>query len=308
MTKRQVMMMMLLHQRQREVVASRVSASSLTYWRSFRRGHQTDATVSSSSSLRGQVDARERAKFEADAALWWNENEGPFAALHAMNPVRVRFIRDVLTGAQGLMESGVSRRERNVASALRGMSICDVGCGGGILAESLARLGAKVTAIDAGVANIEIARAHAALDPALKENLTYEAITAEELVERGAQFDVVTSLEVIEHVTDPLEFTKSIAQLVKPNGSLFISTINRTARSFGMAILAAERVLGIVPAGTHEFSKFLTPGEIAMLARRGGCEMKELAGMVFHPLRNEWSLSSDTQVNFIARCVKKPPE
>jgi len=245
---------------------------------------------------RGNVDEKERAKFEDDASEWWNERRGPFAALHAMNPTRVEFIRDC-----ALKHFGGVRGER----ALEGRTVCDVGCGGGILAESLARLGATVTAIDAGEANIAKARAHAALDEEkLGKNLRYEATTAEELVERGETFDIVTSLEVIEHVTDPIEFTKSIASLVKPSGALFLSTINRTARSFALAIVAAERVFGVVPPGTHQFSKFLTPGEIAMLARRGGCEMKELAGMVYDPITNTWSLSTDTQINFIAYCVK----
>ena len=244
------------------------SAAAIDASRATRvRRHETSAVKDDAGKLPGQVDAREKAKFEADAALWWNEGEGPFAAL-------------------------------------RGLKILDVGCGGGILAESLARLGAQVTAIDAGAANIAIARAHAELDPDLVKNLKYEAVTAEELVERGETFDCVTSLEVIEHVTDPLEFTKSIAKLVKPKGALFVSTINRTARSFAFAILAAERVLGLVPPGTHQFSKFLTPGEIAMMAGHANCEMVELAGMVYDPLRNKWSLSSDTQINFIAHCVK----
>jgi len=276
----------------------------LSSTRALSRAHNTASASTSTSEDApiGQVDAREKAKFESDAALWWNEDEGPFAALHAMNPVRVRFIRDALT----------RRFEKELAqnppyAALRGVKILDVGCGGGILAESLARLGADVTAIDAGAANIAIARAHAALDPDLAKNLRYEAVTAEELASCGETFDCVTSLEVIEHVTDPLEFTLSLSKLVKPSGSLFISTINRTARSFAMAILAAERILGIVPPGTHQFTKFLTPGEVAVMASRAECDMKELAGMVYDPLRNKWSLSSDTQINFIAHCVKETP-
>ena len=263
-----------------------------------RRAHETHAGHGWSHQ-KGQVDANERAKFESDAALWWNEHEGPFAALHSMNPLRVQFIRDALVKHYKLTP-GVS-----AAKTLEGVRVLDVGCGGGILAESLARLGADVTAIDAGAANIAIAKAHAALDAErFEKNLRYEAVTAEDLVERGASFDCVTSLEVIEHVTDPLEFTKSISRLVKPDGALFISTLNRTARSFAMAIVAAERVFGLVPPGTHQFSKFLTPGEIAVLAKRGDCEMKELAGMVYDPIRNKWSLSTDTQINFIAYCVK----
>ena len=244
----------------------------------------------------GQVDPAEREKFERDAAMWWNEREGPFAALHSMNPTRVAFVRDGIRAQFGLEGAG--------GGALRGARVLDVGCGGGILAESLARLGADVTAIDAGAANIEIARAHAARDPDLRGRLRYEATTAEALGERGETFDCVTSLEVIEHVTDPLAFVKSLGKLVRPGGALFISTINRTVRSFAFAIVGAERVLGLVPPGTHQFSKFLTPGEIALLVSRGGCEMKELAGMVYDPIRNVWSLSTDTQINFIAHCVK----
>lgn len=244
----------------------------------------------------GQVDPAERAKFERDASSWWRERDGPFAALHSMNPARVAFVRDGVRAQFGLDDVG--------ARALVGTRILDVGCGGGILAEALARLGADVTGIDAGAANVEIARAHASGDDALRGRLRYEATTAEALGARGETFDCVTSLEVIEHVSDPLAFVETLGKLVRPGGALFISTINRTVRSFAFAIVGAERVLGVVPPGTHQFSKFLTPGEIAFLVSRAGCEMKELAGLTYDPIRNVWSLSTDTQINFIAHCVK----
>ncbi|CEF98961.1 Ubiquinone biosynthesis O-methyltransferase [Ostreococcus tauri] len=287
--------------RRRALDAARASPrGGRTAERASSRSSATPARARArSSASAGQVDPNERAKFERDAALWWNETRGPFAALHAMNPTRVAFVRDAMR--EQFKETLGTNAMRD---ALRGTRVLDVGCGGGIFAESLARLGADVTAIDAGLANIEIARAHAARDPGLDGRLRYEHVAAEALGDRGETFDAVTSLEVIEHVSDPMGFAKSLGKLVRPGGALFLSTINRTARSFAFAIVGAERALGLVPPGTHSFSKFLTPGEVALLASRSGCEMRELAGMVYDPIRNTWALSTDVQINFIAHCVK----
>ena len=287
------------------------------------------------------VDPRETAKLEADAALWWDEERGPFAPLHAMNPTRVGFIREALarhfdtgiepgTGVRDIADESTTTSGVNYdggvghigpagdlgpAQPLAGLRILDVGCGGGILCESLARLGADVTGIDAAKGNIDIATAHAAKDPGMSRRVTYHATTAEEVAAAGAKFDAVVSLEVVEHVNDPEGFVRQLEALTDPGGAVFISTLNRTARSYALAILAAERVLGWVPPGTHEFEKFITPEELAAVAHRAGLEVREAAGMVYTPplpapgrngaVAGRWSLSGDDlAVNYVVYMSK----
>ncbi len=280
------------------------------------------------------VDPRETAKFEADAALWWDEERGPFAPLHAMNPTRVGFISEALarhfdggiepgTGVRDIAGESITTSATSVGAAgdlgpaqpLAGLRILDVGCGGGILCESLARLGADVTGIDAAKGNIAVATAHAAKDPGMSRRVTYHATTAEEVAAAGAKFDAVVSLEVVEHVNDPEGFVRQLEALTNPGGAVFMSTVNRTARSYALAIVAAERVLRWVPPGTHEFEKFMTPEELAAVAHRAGLEVREAAGMVYTPplpapgrngaVAGRWTLSGDDlAVNYIVYLSK----
>ncbi|XP_020537230.1 ubiquinone biosynthesis O-methyltransferase, mitochondrial [Jatropha curcas] len=232
----------------------------------------------------------ELAKFSAIADTWW-DSEGPFKPLHAMNPTRIAFIRSALCRH--------FRKNPHVARPFEGLKIVDVGCGGGILSEPLARMGATVTGIDAVEKNIKIARLHADMDP-VTSTIEYCCTTAEKLVEEQRMFDAVIALEVIEHVADPAEFCKSLAALSCPGGATVISTINRSMRSYATAIVAAEYLLHWLPKGTHQWSSFLTPEELVLILRRASFDVKEMAGFVYNPLTGRWSLSDDISVNFIA--------
>ena len=195
------------------------------------------------------MDPRETAKFAADAALWWDETRGPFAPLHAMNPTRCAFVRDVLTrhfrGSEKHADVGA-----DPARPLAGLRLLDVGCGGGILSESLARMGADVTGVDAAAANVAIAKTHVSVDPALVGKITYRVAAAETLLAERASFDAVLALEVIEHARDP-DAVRCLAGLTHERGAVIVSTLNRTARSAALAIAFAERVAGWVPPGTQ---------------------------------------------------------
>ncbi|XP_020240171.1 ubiquinone biosynthesis O-methyltransferase, mitochondrial [Cajanus cajan] len=232
----------------------------------------------------------ELAKFAAISDTWW-DSEGPFKPLHAMNPTRLAFIRSALCRH--------FKKDPYSAKPLEGLKIVDVGCGGGILSEPLARLGATVTGVDAVEKNIKIAQLHAGLDP---ETSTIEfcCTTAEKLVEEGRKFDAVMALEVIEHVADPAEFCKSLAALTIADGATVISTINRSMRAYATAIVAAEYILHWLPRGTHQWSSFLTPEELVLILQRAGINVEEMAGFVYNPVTGRWSLSDDISVNFIA--------
>jgi ubiquinone biosynthesis O-methyltransferase len=194
--------------------------------------------------------------------------------------------------------------------------LLDVGCGGGILSESLARMGADVTGVDAAAANVEIAKTHVSADPALAKKITYRAAAAETLLAERASFDAVVALEIIEHVSDPDAFVRCLAGLTDETGAVIVSTLNRTARSAALAIAFAERIANWVPPGTHEFSKFVAPDELATLAARAGLETREAAGMAYTPplpgagagaTGGEWRLTADDMgVNYIAYFAKKP--
>lgn len=236
------------------------------------------------------LNAAELAKFAAIAETWWDA-EGPFKPLHVMNPTRLSFIRSTLCRH--------FRKDLHCPRPLEGLKIVDVGCGGGILSEPLARMGATVTGIDAVEKNITIARLHADLDP-LTSAIEYRCTTAEKLVEERREFDAVIALEVIEHVADPAEFCKSLAALTVSDGATVISTINRSMRSYATAIVAAEYILQWLPKGTHQWSSFLTPEELTLILQRASITVQEMAGFVYNPLTGRWSLSDDISVNFIA--------
>jgi len=236
----------------------------------------------------GSVDHAEIAKFEAMADAWWDPI-GKFKPLHRLNPVRIRFIRDRLAASLG--------RNPEEPEPLRGLSILDIGCGGGLLAEPLSRLGAEVTGIDAAERNIEIARRHA---ESVGAGVTYLPCTAEALAEQGAQFDAVLAMEIVEHVADLDAFFKAASAMLKPEGTMFVATLNRTLKSFAFAIVGAEYVLRWLPRGTHDWRRFMRPSELARQLRGHGLEMKELAGVSYDPIGDSFSISRDCGVNYMS--------
>jgi 2-polyprenyl-6-hydroxyphenyl methylase/3-demethylubiquinone-9 3-methyltransferase len=247
--------------------------------------HQTDR--SSAELAGGTVDAAEIARFSAMADAWWDP-KGKFKPLHVFNPVRIQFIRDTIL--KHLARQGGGLRP------LEGVRLLDIGCGGGLLCEPLTRLGAQVVGIDASNRNIEVARLHAA-QAGLE--IDYRCTTAEALVAAGESFDVVLSMEVVEHVADPDLFLKSIGQLARPGGLVIAATLNRTAKSFALAIVGAEYVLRWLPRGTHDWRKFMRPSELARGLRGGGLRIAQTTGVSFDPIRQRWSLSDDTGVNYM---------
>lgn len=234
------------------------------------------------------VDPDEVARFERIARTWWDPT-GPMRTLHKFNPVRLSFIRDHVARHFG--------RDARGGAPLEGLTLLDVGCGGGLLTEPLARLGAQATGLDPAPTNVEVARLHAERSGV---PVSYRGDRVETLVEQGARFDVVISMEVVEHVPDPAAFTRACAACVAPGGLLFMATINRTMRAWALAIVGAEYVLGWLPKGTHEYSKLVTPDELHGAMRAGGLDLVETTGVVYDPLRDVWKLSRDTGVNYMS--------
>lgn len=243
--------------------------------------------MSESGSRRTTIDRDEVARFEEAAGRWWDP-AGPMRALHRLNPVRLGYIRDAACRHFGRR----SRTER----PLEGLSVVDVGCGGGVLSEPLARLGARVVGIDAAPSNIEVARRHAEAAGLI---IDYRAGAVEERLGPGERFDLVLALEVVEHVADLDAFVALCAGAVRPGGLLVASTINRTLRAFALAVVGAEYVLGWLPRGTHRWEKFVTPRELGDAVERHGLAVLDVSGVVYHPLADEWRLSSDTGVNYM---------
>jgi len=228
------------------------------------------------------VDAQELAKFSDLAHRWWDP-ESEFRPLHQINPLRLEWI-DQLAG-------------------LRGKTVLDVGCGGGILAESMARRAAHVTGIDLAARPLGVARLHA-LESGVA-NLDYREIATEALAqERPAGFDVVTCMEMLEHVPDPAAVVRACAALVKPGGWVFFSTLNRNPKAFLFAIVGAEYVLRLLPRGTHEYAKFIRPSELARWSRDAGLTVKESRGMEYNPLTKRYWMSADTSVNYLVGCQR----
>ncbi len=240
----------------------------------------------------GTVDEQEIAKFSAMAAEWWDP-AGKFAPLHKVNPVRLGFIRDTVSTHFG--------RDAGAVEPFKGLSLLDIGCGGGLLSEPMCRLGARVTGADAGEKNIKTASVHAA-EQGL--DIDYRLTTAEALAEAGERFDVVLNMEVIEHVADTGAFMKACAQCLKPGGIMITATINRTARAFALAIVGAEYILGWLPRGTHEWSKFVTPDEMRGLMTNAGLAPGILKGVVYNPLTDKWSVANDMAVNYMLTAAK----
>ena len=239
------------------------------------------------------VDAREVAKFAALADQWWDE-EGPFRPLHRLNPVRLGFIRDHLADKFA--------RDIRAAHPLKGLRIADIGCGGGLLAEPLARLGATVTGIDATAKNIRAASAHAAQSGLV---IDYRVATAEALHDAGERFDAVLNMEVVEHVADVDAFLDAAAGLVRPGGLMLAATLNRTLKSYAFAILGAEFLFRWLPRGTHDWRRFVRPSELAAGLRRANMTVTQFAGVVYNPLSDRWLLDErDLDVNYMLVAAK----
>jgi 2-polyprenyl-6-hydroxyphenyl methylase/3-demethylubiquinone-9 3-methyltransferase len=238
------------------------------------------------------INADEIAKFSAMAEEWWNP-AGKFKPLHKFNPVRLTYIRE-----QVLKHFG---RDGAPMRPFEGLRILDIGCGGGLLCEPMARLGATVVGADAAERNITIAKLHADQSGLAVD---YRATTAEALAAAGETFDVVLNMEVVEHVDNVTLYMKSCADLVAPGGLLFTATINRTFRALALAKFGAEYVLGWLPKGTHDWQKFLTPEEIVALVSRYGLTIADKTGVVYHPLADEWRQSRDTAVNYMVLAAK----
>ncbi len=233
------------------------------------------------------VNDAEVAKFTAMAEQWWDP-KGKFKPLHKFNPVRLSYIRDNLVRHFG--------RDPASIRPFEGLSILDVGCGGGLLCEPLTRLGAKVTGIDAAERNIRIAQIHAEQSGL---NVDYRATTSEALVAAGEKYDVVLNMEVVEHVDNVPLYMKSCADLVAPGGLMFTATLNRTARSWALAVIGAEYILRWLPRGTHDWKKFLTPEEITAQLRRNGLSVIDETGVTFNPIADSWGLSPDMAINYM---------
>jgi 2-polyprenyl-6-hydroxyphenyl methylase/3-demethylubiquinone-9 3-methyltransferase len=241
------------------------------------------------------VDPDEVAHFDRLGAQWWDQ-DGPMRALHKFNPVRVAFLRELL-GKHFLLDG--KPRDWRSPGALHGLTILDIGCGAGILSEPLARLGARMTAIDPARHNIEAAKDHAA-----KTNLAidYRCVAAEELA--AEVFDVVLAMEVVEHVRNVGRFLAEAAGMVRPGGMLVAATLNRTLKSFALAIVGAEYVLRWVPRGTHDWTQFVAPRELAKALRDAGLRITVETGVVYDPLAAKWRLSHDMDVNYIMAAIR----
>jgi 2-polyprenyl-6-hydroxyphenyl methylase/3-demethylubiquinone-9 3-methyltransferase len=239
------------------------------------------------------VDPGEIRRFAEKAQAWWDP-EGSFRPLHRLNPVRLGFIREHLVTH--------FHRDGRSLRPFEGLTLLDIGCGGGLIAEPMTRLGFAVTGIDADAQAIAVARAHA---EATGLAIDYRVGAAEALVDTGQRFDVVLALEVIEHVAHPGAFLGCVGVLVTQGGAFIGATLNRTARSFGLAIIGAELVLGWLPRGTHDWRKFMRPSELVLGLRRNRLHATQLAGVSYHLARGEWSLSRDLEVNYMVMAVRR---
>lgn len=238
-------------------------------------------------TARSTIDQTEVDRFSAMAAEWWDPT-GKFKPLHKFNPVRLAYLRDTVCAELG--------RDPRSARPLEGLRVLDIGCGGGLLSEPVARMGASVIGADPSERNIGIASTHA------RESgiaVDYRAVTAETLADAGEMFDIVMNMEVVEHVADVEFFLSTCASMVKPGGLMFVATINRTMKAMALAILGAEYVLRWLPRGTHQYEKLVRPEEIEKPLVASGMEIFKQTGVFFSPLTNQWNLSKDMDVNYM---------
>ena len=247
---------------------------------------------SSHSTASSTLDPAEIARFERMAAEWWDAN-GKFRPLHKLGPARLTFVRDEILAHYGRPAGGLR--------PLKGLTLLDIGCGGGLMSEPLARLGAQVTGLDPGRENIEAARRHA---EGQGLGIDYRVGLVEDLAGAGEQFDVVSCLEVVEHVPDVPAFLTACAQVLKPGGLMLLSTINRTLKSYALAIVGAEYILRWLPVGTHQWDRFVTPAELAAHVATAGLAQPRFKGMAYNPLTDAWFLTDDTDVNYLAAAGK----
>lgn len=240
------------------------------------------------------IDPGEVAKFEAMAAEWWDPT-GKFKPLHMLNPCRLGYITTQIAAEFD--------RDLTAPHPFAGLRLLDIGCGGGLLSEPMARLGAEVIGADAAARNIPVARLHAEQSGL---SIDYRHTTAEDLAAAGERFDVVLNMEVVEHVADPLAYLTACQTLLKPGGLMICSTLNRNPKSYLMAIVGAEQIMRWLPKGTHDWAKFIAPDELYDLIRKAGLDPVDRKGMVFNPLSWNWSLSSrDLSVNYVTASVKR---
>ena len=238
------------------------------------------------------IDEADVARFSAIAAEWWDET-GKFKPLHKFNPIRLAYIR----------EKALARFQRDgkARQPFMGLRLLDIGCGGGLLSEPMARLGFDVLGADASEKNVRTAATHAG-EQGLK--IDYRATTAEDLAAAGEQFDVILNMEVIEHVADRTLFLASCAKMLKPGGIMFVATLNRTMKAWALAIVGAEYVLGWLPKGTHDWNKFVTPAELRSSVVANELNVEDLSGLAYNPLSDMWRRSSDTDVNYVMLVAK----
>ncbi|MGK2871731.1 MAG: bifunctional 2-polyprenyl-6-hydroxyphenol methylase/3-demethylubiquinol 3-O-methyltransferase UbiG [Alphaproteobacteria bacterium] len=239
------------------------------------------------------IDPAEVARFSAQAAHWWDPN-GPFRPLHKFNPARLGYIRDQICT--------YFRQDPHGPTPLNGLRLLDIGCGGGLVCEPMARLGATIVGADASYENIGAASAHARQQGL---RIDYRHASAETLAEAGEQFDIVLNLEVIEHVADRSAFLAACAQLLKPGGLMILATLNRTLKAYGLAVVGAEYVLGWLPRGTHDWNKFITPEELSALLAAQRLNVTARTGVSYQILTGHWALSPDLDVNYML-CAVKP--
>ena len=251
-----------------------------------------DPTNAASANSSATLDPSEVERFSKLAAEWWNP-KGKFRPLHQIGPPRLSFIRDHVIGH--------FRLDPKVLRPLEGLSVLDIGCGGGLVCEPMSRMGGKVTGIDPSHKNIAIAGLHS---KAQGVEVNYRAVRIEEVVAGGELFDVVICLEVVEHVPDVEAFIKECARACKPGGLVIISTINRTFKAWALAIVGAEYVLGWLPRGTHQWERFVKTDELAAFCKRAGLNAPNFSGMIYQPLRDVWVLNPGTDVNYLAAASK----